>query len=215
LKIAVLCSDATHPVNDHLKSWLDQISKQHTAELIRSRAELTEGDFLFLVSCSEIINAEYRAGYKHTLVLHASDLPRGRGWSPHIWEIVNGADHVILSLLEAEDRVDSGRIWLKRRIPISKDALWNEVNDLLFTAEVELINEAIENYKEIVPHPQSDDIEATYYPKRTPSDSEIDPSKSIEEQFNLIRICDPDRYPATFELHAARYKIILEKLTND
>jgi methionyl-tRNA formyltransferase len=60
-----------------------------------------------------------RAKYDSSLVLHASDLPAGRGWSPHIWAITNGAESVTLSLLEAEDQVDSGRIWKKmiRRDP--------------------------------------------------------------------------------------------------
>ena len=34
--------------------------------------------------------------------------------------------------------------------------------------------------------------------KRTPADSEIDPGKSILEQFNLLRIVDSERYPAFF-----------------
>ena len=66
------------------------------------------GDILFLVSCSEIVKKDIRMKFRHTLVLHASSLPKGRGWSPHIWEILNGADQIVISLLEAEDKIDSG-----------------------------------------------------------------------------------------------------------
>ena len=58
--------------------------------------------------------------------------------------------------------------------------------------------------------PQAD-IEATYYPKRTPDDSEVDPDKSLRDLFNQIRVCDPNRYPAFFELHGIRYTIELKK----
>tara|TARA_B100002003_G_scaffold223508_1_gene228069 strand:- start:12837 stop:13490 length:654 start_codon:yes stop_codon:yes gene_type:complete len=215
MKLTILCSDADHPVNAYLAEWIAQKRKDHTIELVRKRRELTGGDILFLVSCSEIIKAEHRSLFSHTLVLHASDLPRGRGWSPHIWEIVQGAEHITLSLLEAEDKVDSGRIWLKRSIPVEKTALWYEVNESLFQAEIELMDEAVDNWHRIEPYRQSEDLAPTYYERRTPADSEIDPYRSIAEQFDLLRICDPGRYPAWFEYLGQKYKIVLEKVDHE
>ncbi|WP_421864545.1 formyltransferase family protein [Marinobacter adhaerens] len=215
MKITILCTDADHPVNDRLRQWISTVEHRYAVELVRSRAELSGGDFLFLVSCSEIIRKEHREKYRHTLVLHASDLPRGRGWSPHVWEIINGADSITLSLLEAEDQVDTGRIWLKRNIPIDKTALWYEVNQRLFAAEVEMIAEAVENHERITPYVQRHDVEPSYYPKRTPTDSKLNPCQSIEDQFDLMRMCDPDRYPAWFEIDGQKYKLILEKVDND
>lgn len=215
MKITVLCTDPEHPVNHFLDAWISQINNRYSIDRVRSRSELSEGDFLFLVSCSEIIKPEHRENYRHTLVLHASDLPRGRGWSPHVWEIVNGADFITLSLLEAEDKVDTGRLWLKRKIPVAKTDLWYEVNNLLFEAEIDLMNEAVERWDQIQPYPQSRDTAPTYYSRRTPEDSKIDPDKNIVDQFDLIRMCDPDRYPAWFELHGQKYKVRLEKLDHD
>jgi len=215
LKITVLCTDPAHPVNRYLESWISEIQHRHSVDLVRSRSELSEGDFLFLVSCSEIIKPEHREHYRHTLVLHASDLPKGRGWSPHVWEVVNGGETITLSLLEAEDKVDTGLVWLKYQIPVAKGALWYEVNNQLFEAEIRLMNDAIERYQDIAPYPQDPDIEPTYYRKRTPLDSEVDPCQSIADQFDLIRMCDPERYPAWFELHGQKYKLILEKMDHD
>ena len=50
----------------------------------------------------------------YTLVLHASDLPDGRGWSPHVWDVISGKSSLTLSLINAEDSVDTGHIWKKR-----------------------------------------------------------------------------------------------------
>ena len=215
MKISVLCSDPEHPVNIHLGKWIEQNQIQHDVELIRTRSELSGGDILFLVSCSEIIKAVHRSKYRHTLVLHASDLPRGRGWSPHIWELVNGAESITLSLLEAEEKVDSGRLWLKRSILIGKTELWDEVNQKLFQAEIDLMKEAVENFAQIKPYSQSEKVTPTYYPRRTPADSDIDPHKTIAEQFNLMRMCDPERYPAWFEYLGQKYKISLEKVDHE
>lgn len=215
MKIHILCSDAEHPVNDYLKHWMQKYGAVHTVELVRSRSELTTGDFLFLISCDEIVKQEHRAGYDHILVLHASDLPQGRGWSPHVWELVSGARVITLSLLEAEDKVDTGRIWCKRSIPIKRTALWDEVNHCLFEAEIELMTEAIEHLEQIYPQAQSNLVEPSYYRRRTPRDSMINPEQSISQQFDLLRMCDPERYPAWFEMHGQKYKIVLEKLNDE
>lgn len=215
MKITILCNDSVHPVNRYLDKWISDVKHRHSVELVRSRSELSNGDFLFLVSCSEIIKLEHRENYSHTLVLHASDLPKGRGWSPHIWEIVNGGDTITLSLLEADDSVDTGHVWLKCKIPVSKTSLWYDVNNQLFEAEVTLMNKAVETYKDIQPYAQDPNSEPTYFRKRTPSDSQLDPYQSVAEQFDLIRMCDPDRYPAWFELRGQKYKLTLEKVDND
>lgn len=211
MKITLLCTDAEHPVNQYLKAWMGTQQGFHDVSLVRSKRDLTTGDILFLVSCSEIIDATVRDKYSTTLVLHASDLPKGRGWSPHIWEIVNGAEAITVSLLEAEDKVDSGRIWKKLNVPIPKHALWDEINQLLFEAEIELVNYAVQNFAVASPLVQEATDEVSYYPKRTPENSRIDVNKSIAEQFDLIRVCDPNRFPAYFEHLGIRYTLKLEK----
>lgn len=123
MRISLLCSDEQHPVNDYLKRWISAQEGIHQVELVRRKSKFSGGDILFLISCSEIVGAADRSAYRTTLVLHASDLPHGRGWNPHIWQLIDGADEIILSLLEAEDKVDSGRIWKKLKLPVPKHAL--------------------------------------------------------------------------------------------
>lgn len=214
MRISLLCSDEDHPVNEYLNRWMSAQCRVHQVELVRKKSELSGGDILFLISCSEIVDATDRSAYRATLVLHASDLPRGRGWSPHIWRIIEGADEITLSLLEAEDKVDSGRIWKKLKIHIPKHALWNEINAHLFAAEIELIDFAVNEFEQVQPITQDDSIEPSYYLRRTPADSQIDTSKSIASQFDRIRVCDPNRFPAFFELHGKKYKLILENIND-
>jgi methionyl-tRNA formyltransferase len=212
MRISLLCSDEQHPVNVYLKRWISAKQEIHQVELVRKKHDLSGGDILFLISCSEILGDADRAAYGATLVLHASDLPRGRGWSPHIWQLIDGAEEITLSLLEAEDKVDSGRIWKKLKFPVPKHALWDEINEALFLAEIELVDFAVNEFSHIRQNTQDPSIEPSYYPRRTPADSQIDPSKSITSQFDRIRVCDPNRFPAFFELHGKKYKLKLEKI---
>lgn len=211
MRISVLCSNKAHPVFETLSLWQKKHESKHKIELVQSRHELSGGDILFLISCSELIQIEVRNRYKATLVLHASNLPIGRGWSPHIWQIIEGNSKITVSLLNAEDKVDSGSIWAQREILLEGHELYNEINSKLFVLESDLMDFAVDNFENISPVPQLD-VEPTYYRKRTPEDSSIDPDKSISEQFNLLRVADPERFPAYFDLHNHRYLIKLEKV---
>ena len=214
MRISILCSDVNHPVNAFLQRWIDQCRDIHQISLIRKRKDLPGGEILFLVSCAEIVTEAEREIYSASLVLHASKLPLGRGWSPHIWEIIGGAEVITLSLIEAEDKVDSGRIWYQVSMPLPKHALWNEINERLFNTEIDLINSAVKEFGTIIPKPQDMSKTPTYYQRRSPQNSKLDAELSIASQFDLIRVCDPERFPAFFELHGHKYKITLEKIND-
>lgn len=212
MKIEILNTDPFHPINPYLRLLKLNLAQDHSISILRSVQEVTTGDLLFLVSCSEKVDREIVENFKHAMVLHASDLPNGRGWSPHIWEIIGGAEQITVSLLDAAGEVDCGDIYRKVTINIPKSALWETINELLFNAEIELIKFAIENFDNLQKTSQRADVKATYYRKRTPKDSEIDPNTAISEQFDLIRVCDPNRFPAVFNYRGETYKLILEKL---
>lgn len=212
MKISILCTSPEHPVNSWLERWIKANSADHDIRLLTSTQTLPGGDLLLLVSCTQIVRREDREKYLKCLVLHASDLPQGRGWSPHVWQILGGSDQVTVSLLEAEEPVDSGDIWHKVMVEIPPHYLHDEINSAIFDAELALMDFALANFDTVVPQKQPSDIEASWYPKRSPEDSRLDPARSIEAQFNLIRVCDPDRFPAFFVLDGHKYKVTVEKI---
>lgn len=212
MRISILCSDKNHPVIPFLQEWKDKHRINNDINLVHDKDELSHGDLLFMISCNQILRKRDRDKFKTTLVIHASDLPKGRGWSPQIWQILEGSEIIPVTLLEAEDKVDSGDIWAQVYVPIPTHALWDEINELLFRAESELMDFAVENFRTVVPHPQDPNITPTFYPKRLPADSELDPSKSIEEQFDLLRVCDPNRFPAFFKLRGNTYQVTIKKI---
>lgn len=215
MKITVLSSDPQHPVAQPLRRWVEVLlAKGHEAYLRYDRSLLTKGDLLFLVSCGQIVRPVDRAKFRHTLVLHASDLPRGRGWSPHIWSILNGEHRIVLSLIEADDPVDTGRIWLKTEFTLEGHELLPEINERLFMAEIHLMDQVVEKMDSIRPEIQTGDP-GPYLRKRSPSDSQIDPNRTIAEQFDLLRIVDSNRYPAFFDHRGHRYLIKIEKVGNE
>lgn len=213
--ISILCTDPNHPVVKSLQGWvIEMTSKGNIVSLLFDKSELPGGDILFLVSCSQIIRDDERNKYRATLVLHASDLPKGRGWSPYIWSILDGANQVTVSLLEASDPVDSGAVWLKATFELQGHELLPEINAKLFAAEISLMTRSVEQFDSIKPIRQIGDP-GPYMEKRTPADSRLDPHKSIAEQFNLLRVVDSQRYPAFFDYQGMRYLIKIEKADNE
>lgn len=210
MKISILCSNSTHPIYPLLEAWMKRISVKHDVELVTAKAELSGGDILLLIACHEIVSRQDREKYKVALVIHSSDLPEGRGWSPQIWQVLAGKNDIVVSLIEAHDKVDAGPIWAKRHVLLDGHELYDEINDKLFSVWLELMDYAVANAECPVPTAQ-DDREPTYWRKRTPEDSRLDPDRSIAEQFELLRVADPERYPAFFDFRGHRYFVRLSK----
>jgi methionyl-tRNA formyltransferase len=126
-----------------------------------------------------------------------------------VWQILEGRDTVTVTLLEAEDAVDSGAVWQKMQIHFEGHELCDEIHAALFDAELALMDFAVENLDMIQPMPQTG--EGSHYRRRTPEDSRLDVNRSIAEQFDLLRVADTDRYPAFFDYRGHRYQIQLKK----
>ena len=210
IRISILCTDSLHPVNGYLEAWIEAQSSDVQVKIFRDVSELVGGDFLFLVSCHQLVNKVVRKNFRYSLVLHASDPPLGRGMSPHMWQILEGAVKITLTLLNAEDELDSGDIWHQHIIKLNGTELYDEIDDHLFRAELLLFDWALTNCDITMPRKQVGHI--IFYPKRTPADSKIDPTKSLAEIFDLLRVANPKRYPVHFDYRGETYRLNIEKI---
>lgn len=197
----------SHPVAEWASHW---VAQQPYAKLVHSVEDLTGGDYLFLLSCSEIITPEIRAGYRFSMVVHAGDLPRDRGWSPHVWSIIEGARELVVTLLDCADPVDSGNIWHQQRIALNGTETYDEINEMLFAAEIRLLDWAVQFADSSESKPQVG--KPSYRRRRTPADSEVKPSQRLDEIFDLVRVCDPDRFPAFFTYRGEKFALTIKHL---
>lgn len=214
MNISILSSDPKHSVIPWLRQWGTEMEMGgHRVSLCHDKNDLAGGDILFLVSCSQVITDEERQKYRAVLVLHASDLPKGRGWSPHVWAILRGASQITVCLIEARNPVDSGPIWLRTQFTLEGHELLPEINERLFSAELALMTRAVREFASIVPVDQEGEP-GPYMQKRTPEQSRLDVNKTIAEQFDLLRVVDNERFPAYFDCRGNRYRLHIEKVSN-
>lgn len=212
MNVSILCTDPRHPVNPRLQAWAQAMAGRAEVSLLRQASELQGGDLLFLVSCHQIVGAPVRERFRHTLVLHASALPQGRGMSPHVWQILQGARQITVTLLEAVDALDQGRIWHQTTLELDGTELHDQIHARLFDAELALMDWAVAHLgqePQVQPRPQQG--EPSFFRKRRPEDSRVDPERPLAEAFDLLRVADPERYPAFFDYRGQRYTLRIER----
>lgn len=184
-------------------------SYEFDAKLIFNQDEILFGEICFILSCTNLVLKKNLEKNKHNIVVHPSNLPKGRGFSPIAWDIIGGASEITFCLLEAVEGVDRGPVYLRKKIKLNGYELNGEIKVLQGSVVIDMCINYIKNYKILSPIMQSG--EATYYPRRTTNNSELDINQSIRQQFNLLRIVDNDKYPAYFFIDDKKYILKIEK----
>lgn len=203
---------------DNKNSWIIPFAEKlnivfkslnHSCELIFDHSDLKSGDVLFLLSCEKLISKDLMSLHKHNLVVHESALPQGKGWSPLTWQVLEGKKKIPITLFEAQSSVDSGDIYLQDHIELTGTELIDELRELQGSKTIELALLFVKNFHQIKSIKQQG--ESSFYKKRTPIDSKLDLNLTLQEQFNLLRVCDNDRYPAWFEVNGEKFVIKIYK----
>jgi methionyl-tRNA formyltransferase len=202
LKIQILIDNPGSWMNQKADSLVNKISNLgHQVTVVHKEEDVSKGDILFLLSCEKKFTSMHLN--KYTLVIHDSELPKGKGWSPLTWQILEGKDEVTATLFQAVEKIDAGPIYLQKKLKFSGTELIEEIREMQSQIQEELALEFIDKHESLNAIPQSG--EETFYPRRKPKDSELDISKSIKEQFNLLRVVDNERYPAYFFYKGKKY----------
>ncbi len=122
---------------------------------------------------------------------HASPLglPYGKGRSPLNWSIIRDFRQVYFNFFKYVAKADSGLIYSTTKFEIND---WDTIEsikekDLIVTKNE--VGKLINDYKnnDIKLFPQKDNIEETFFPKRSPRDGKIDLSLGVRDTYNLIR----------------------------
>lgn len=177
---------------------------------IHHPAELSPGDVCLLLSCGRLLSSDQLALHRHNLVVHESALPKGQGWSPMTWQILEGASEIPITLYVATAELDAGPIYLQRTIVLQGTELVEEWRALQAEATIALCLEWLDRNAEVLAHAGPQQGEASHYRRRRPADSELDTQRSLGEQLNVLRVVDNQRYPAFVELRGRRYELLIQ-----
>lgn len=198
---------------EQVKRYLKKCSKKIT--IINNFKDIKKNnDILIILSYFKIIPENFLKRSKYNLVVHESDLPKGKGHSPLFWQILKGKNKVTFTLFEASKSVDSGKYYLKKDFFFKKNYLYDEIKNCQFEFSLSLILKFLKNFKsskKIKSYIQKG--KSTFYKKRVKESSELNIRKSLIKQFNLLRIVNNEGHPAFFNFKGNKYiiKIFKEK----
>jgi methionyl-tRNA formyltransferase len=174
-------------------------------------AALRPADVCFVLSFSALLPEAALALHRHNLVVHASALPQGRGWSPMTWHILEGRSEFTLTLFEATPRVDAGVIYAQKTLRLAGHELADEWRRLQVEGIAELCARWLSRFPDSVKDAREQQGEPSFLGRRTPADSALDVHRPLSEQFDLLRVVDNERYPAWFEYRGHRYTISIKE----
>ncbi|WP_375175159.1 formyltransferase family protein [Pseudooceanicola sp.] len=179
-------------------------------ELVRRSEDVPSGVVAFLLGCTQITPREVLGRNRYNLVVHESDLPKGRGFAPMSWAVLEGASEITVCLVEAVEDVDAGDIFGRTTISLNGIELCAELRCLQGEATLKLCQEFLSSPVPPAATPQLGS--PSWYKRRRPADSRLDPEQSLAAQFDLLRIVDNERYPAFFDFRGRRYRLRIDDM---
>lgn len=210
MKVIILTSP-----NQWFTSYADELSSKIEDSIVIYDHKLIEKgyDILFALSYHKIIEKEYLIA-KHNIVIHASKLPKGKGWAPMFWQILENKNIIPFSMFEISETIDGGDIYLQRELVLSGFELNSELRYKQAVFISNMCLDFIKNY-ENYKYPKKQVGKDSFYRKRTLEDSQLDINKTILSQFNLLRIVDNENYPAFFYFNNKKYILKIEEVKDE
>ena len=178
--------------------------------LRRSAGEVQTGDVLLLLGCTQLVSDDVLGRNARNLVVHESALPEGRGFAPMPWQVIEGASTIEVCLLHAAEEADAGDVLLRHEIELDGTELCDQLRRMQGNATSRICMDYLRAETEPVATPQFG--ASSTYSRRLPADSQLDTRQSLADQFDLLRVCDNERYPAWFEHRGKRYKLKIEEV---
>jgi hypothetical protein len=202
-------------------SWIDNEVWGHLGTLlsdgifVKVAYEISQEEdsyICLLLGFDQLLEASQLSKFKNVLVVHESDLPKGRGWSPMTWRVLEGHKKMHLTLFEAEIELDSGVIYGRSEIPLTGRELVSELREIQLRESFTLIGNFIRNYPATLESSEIQVGDPTYFKRRTKLDSQCDSASTIDSIFDLLRVSDPERYPVYFEKNREVFKLTMDRI---
>ncbi|MAV57017.1 MAG: hypothetical protein CMI79_05785 [Candidatus Pelagibacter sp.] len=145
--------------------------------------------------------------------LHAGKLPKYRGGSPLVWQILNDEKKIGISVIKINNKLDQGKIVCKSEFEnLKKDNIMNiqkKANKLFLNLTLKAIKNILQN-KPMIKQPSS----KSYFHQRYDKDALINFNQKNLEVFNLVRSQSTPYKGAFFFIKRKKYRLLECKMTN-
>ncbi len=198
------------PVKNYLFKDFGQLGKEYNIPVFTINGDLKDyyeelkelkPDFILAVGWyymipPKMLNLAVKGGGG----IHGSLLPKYRGNAPFVWAMINGESETGVSFFYFSDGVDTGDIIAQERFRIANE---DTIANVLYNAKQASIK-ILSEHLPLIANGTADRLKqnhsnATYYPKRSPEDGEINWNWNSEQIRNFIR-AQTKPYPGAFTI---------------
>jgi methionyl-tRNA formyltransferase len=191
--------------NAKLEKAVDKLKTLPCELLEVERIELVDflksfaGKALLSIGFPYLIPGEVLELFQPALNVHPTLLPRYRGPTTAAYILINNERESGSTVHYMTAEMDRGDVVAQSRVELSGFETVRSLQRKVYASEPQLVVDAVAAISAGIKSWPQDESCATEFPKkRTPVDSEIDPSRPLSELFDQIRSCDPEDFPAFF-----------------
>lgn len=162
-----------------------------TREQLEEAIKICQPRYVFFLHWNWFVPNDIWQKYE-CVCFHMTDVPYGRGGSPLQNLIVAGHKQTQLTALRMLAEMDAGPVYTQRPLLLAgrAEAIYKKAGDLSF----DIVRWMVEN--EPTPTPQQGEV--VLFKRRTPAQSLVPDSGSLEHMYDHIRMLDAPSYPLAF-----------------
>ena len=201
IKLTFLLEKKNNWIFEKIKN--SSFSKKFRVKISYNSKKIINEDIVIILSHTKILDKQFLKSNKLNLVVHSSNLPKNKGFAPLSYQILNGKRKIFNTIFKINEKVDSGDYYYKNYFLTNGTELYNELRDIQGDSVMQLIKKFLSKYPNVKLVKQKGF--GNFNKRRKPKDSELNINKNIKSQFNLLRICDNEKFPAFFIYKKKKY----------
>ncbi len=208
-KVTFLLDKTNIWIEKHLVNFNFNLNNKFRFKIIKNPRLIKNQDIVFILSYTKILPENFLNKNRLNLIVHASKLPKDRGFAPVQYQVLKGKNLIDISLLEAAKKVDGGDIFLRGKFKLSRNDLSNEIRTKQAEATFKIIKKFLEKYPKVKKNKQKG--KSNFNKRRYPDSNKLNIYKSIKSQFNILRISDNENYPSQIKVNNQNYILKIYK----
>jgi methionyl-tRNA formyltransferase len=180
-------------------------------DILYNQLKSLESNTLFSINYLFLLEQKVFQLFEYPINFHGSLLPKYRGRTPHIWSIINNENKTGITAHYIEKGCDEGDIIFQEQMIIEDHHTGFDILSLYYIKYPIIIKKVLEMINEnyVIRIPQSHNL-ATFFPKRSPNDGQINWNWQKERLKNWVRALS-NPYPGAFTYYQNK-KIIIDQI---
>ena len=103
-KVVFLFDQKNNWIKKYFKIFQKIKNKKYNFKFSENYKNVIDNDIVFILGYTKILNKSFLKKNILNLIIHESDLPQGKGFSPVQWQILEGKTNISICLIEADKK---------------------------------------------------------------------------------------------------------------